>query len=130
MKRLRTKLAAVAGAFIVSVAVLSFPMGRTAAADQAASTESRAAIILPIACDNLGYDDLPCFNPKSTTKAPQLTRLASQRARLTNFYTAPPTCTVSRTCLLTGRIPQRHDLDYQLPGVKGNYSSPRNGSKK
>lgn len=77
--------------------------------------------ILLITCDNLGYGDLPCYNPKSSIRAPHLDRLASQGARLTGFYTASPTCTVSRACLLTGRIPQRHGLDYQLPGVKGNY---------
>jgi len=77
--------------------------------------------ILLITCDNLGYGDLPCYNPKSNVRAPHLGRLASQGARLTGFYTASPTCTVSRACLLTGRIAQRHGLDYQLPGVKGNY---------
>ncbi len=77
--------------------------------------------ILLITCDNLGYGDLPCFNPKATIKSPNLDRLASQAAKLTSFYTASPTCTVSRACLLTGRISQRHGLDFQLPGVKGNY---------
>lgn len=77
--------------------------------------------ILLITCDNLGYGDLPCYNAKSDIKAPNLDRLASQGARLTGFYTASPTCTVSRACLLTGRIAQRHGLDDQLPGVKGNY---------
>ncbi len=77
--------------------------------------------ILLITCDNLGYGDLPCYNSNSNIKAPHLDDLAAQGARLTGFYTASPTCTVSRACLLTGRIPQRHGLDYQLPGVKGNY---------
>ena len=77
--------------------------------------------ILLITCDNLGYGDLPVYHPQSEIKAPHLTRLASQGARLTGFYTASPTCTVSRACLLTGRIPQRHGLENQLAGVKGNY---------
>lgn len=77
--------------------------------------------ILIITADNLGYGDLPCYNPKSTIKAPNLDRLAAQGARLTSFYTASPTCTVSRACLLTGRIAQRHGLTNQLPGVQGNY---------
>ena len=77
--------------------------------------------ILLITCDNLGYGDLPIYNSASEIKAPNLTRLASQGAKLTSFYTASPTCTVSRACLLTGRIPQRHGLDFQLPGVEGNY---------
>ena len=77
--------------------------------------------ILIITADNLGYGDLPCYNPNSKVVAPNLDRLASESALLTDFYTASSTCTVSRACLLTGRIAQRHGLDYQLPGVDGNY---------
>ena len=77
--------------------------------------------ILLITADNLGYGDLPCFNPSSRVLAPRLDRLAEQGARLTQFYTVSPTCTVSRACLLTGRVPQRHGLTDQLPGIVGNY---------
>ena len=77
--------------------------------------------ILIITADNIGYGDLPTFNPKSTVKSPRLDQLASEGAILTSFYTASPTCTVSRACLLTGRIPQRHGLENQLSGIKGNY---------
>ena len=77
--------------------------------------------ILIITADNLGYGDLPSYNAKSPIKTPSLDRLVGQGARLTGFYTASPTCTVSRACLLTGRIPQRHGLVNQLGGVKGNY---------
>lgn len=85
------------------------------------AAEQQPPSILLITCDNLGYGDLPCYNAESEVQAPHLDRLASEGARLTSFYTASPTCTVSRACLLTGRIAQRHGLDYQLPGVKGNY---------
>jgi len=77
--------------------------------------------ILLITVDNLGYGDLRMYNPASEIKTPHLDKLASQGARLTSFYTASPTCTVSRACLLTGRIPQRHGLTDQLGGVAGNY---------
>ena len=77
--------------------------------------------ILIITADNLGYGDLTCYNPDSPIKTPRLDRLAASGAKLTSFYTASPTCTVSRACLLTGRVAQRHGLDYQLPGIKGNY---------
>ena len=77
--------------------------------------------ILIITADNLGYGDLRCYNADSSIKTPNLDRLAEQGARLTSFYTASPTCTVSRACLLTGRIPQRHGLTNQLGGVGGNY---------
>jgi arylsulfatase A-like enzyme len=77
--------------------------------------------ILIITADNLGYGDLPCYSSKSSIIAPRLDRLASEGARLTSFYTASSTCTVSRACLLTGRIPQRHGLLDQLSGEEGNY---------
>ncbi len=95
---------------------------------QSACGRERSNILL-ITCDNLGYGDLPCYNPDTSIQAPHLDRLASQGARLTGFYTASPTCTVSRACLLTGRIPQRHGLDYQLPGVQGNYGIGLNHSE-
>lgn len=77
--------------------------------------------ILIITVDNLGYGDLQMYNPESEIQTPHLDKLATQGCRLTSFYTASPTCTVSRACLLTGRIPQRHGLTNQLPGVEGNY---------
>lgn len=77
--------------------------------------------ILIITADNLGYGDLRCYNPESPIVTPNFDRLASEGALLADFYTASSTCTVSRACLLTGRIPQRHGLVNQLPGVEGNY---------
>ena len=77
--------------------------------------------ILIITVDNLGYGDLRVYNENSPIKTPNIDRLATQGVRLTSFYTASPTCTASRAALLTGRIPQRNKLDYQLGGVKGNY---------
>ncbi|MEX2577528.1 MAG: sulfatase-like hydrolase/transferase [Verrucomicrobiales bacterium] len=82
---------------------------------------AEAPNVLLITCDNLGYGDLPSYNEETTIRTPNLDRLASEGARLTQFYTASPTCTTSRACLLTGRIPQRHGLENQLPGIEGNY---------
>lgn len=77
--------------------------------------------ILIVTVDNLGYGDLRCYNRNSPIKTPCLDRFAQEGARLTDFYTASPTCTVSRASLLTGRIPQRHGLTDQLQGIPGNY---------
>ncbi|APZ94092.1 sulfatase-like hydrolase/transferase [Fuerstiella marisgermanici] len=85
------------------------------------AADSSPPNILLITADNLGYGDLRCYNPESVVRTPNIDRLATQSARLTSFYTASPTCTVSRACLLTGRIPQRHGLVDQLAGLKGNY---------
>lgn len=91
------------------------------AKEQAAAGPPRPPNILLITCDNLGYGDLPTYNSSATIRSPALDKLASEGALLTSFYTASPTCTVSRACLLTGRIAQRHGLVNQLPGVEGNY---------
>lgn len=107
---------------------MTFALGSLAAAPGGAGAPQRPNILL-ITADNLGYGDLRCFNPNSAVRAPHLDRLAAQGARLTGFYTASPTCTVSRACLLTGRIAQRHGLDYQLPGIEGNYGRGLNPSE-
>jgi arylsulfatase A len=83
-------------------------------------TRSRPNILI-ITADNLGYGDLRCYNPRSRIPTPNFDRLSGESARLTGFYTASPTCTVSRASLLTGRVPQRHGLVRQLPGIEGNY---------
>ena len=77
--------------------------------------------VLIITADNLGYGDLRCYNPESKILTPRLDEFAASGVRLTDFYTASPTCTVSRACLLTGRVADRHGLTNQLPGIEGNY---------
>lgn len=69
--------------------------------------------ILLITADNLGYGDLGCYG-NDEVLTPNLDRLATQSVRSTDFYTASPTCTVSRATLLTGRYPQRIGLNHQL----------------
>jgi len=76
--------------------------------------------VVIITADNLGYGDVGCYGNR-TIKTPHLDRLAVEGVRCTDFYTASPTCTVSRACLLTGRYPQRHGLVDQLAGLAGNY---------
>ncbi len=95
----------------------------------AGETESQRPNILLMTVDNLGYGDLQIYNPKSKIVTPNLAKLASRGVRLTQFYTASPTCTVSRACLLTGRIAQRHGLINQLPGLEGNYGVGLNHSE-
>ncbi len=106
----------------VYVALLTSSLApRFLLADESNSDAGRPPNILIITADNLGYGDLQSYNSTSKIRTPNLDRLATQGARLTGFYTASPTCTVSRACLLTGRIPQRHGLTNQLGGVAGNY---------
>jgi arylsulfatase A-like enzyme len=89
--------------------------------DQPVADPPRPNIVL-ITADNLGYGDVGCYG-NSLVKTPHLDQLAMQGVRCTDFYTASPTCTVSRASLLTGRYPQRHGLTWQLPGIAGNYGT-------
>jgi len=69
--------------------------------------------IVLMTADNLGYHDTRCYgNDRVIT--PNIDRLAAQGVRCTNFYSASPTCTVSRAAYLTGRYPQRNGLTHQL----------------
>lgn len=79
--------------------------------------------ILIITVDNVGYGDLRVYNEHSSIITPNIDKLAESGALFTSFYTASPTCSASRAALLTGRIPQRNKLDYQLPGIAGNYGT-------
>jgi len=74
---------------------------------------ARRPNIVLITADNVGYHDLGCYGNESN-KTPSIDRLAAQGVRCTNFYSASPTCTVSRAALLTGRYPQRNGLTHQL----------------
>lgn len=77
--------------------------------------------ILLITADNLGYGDLGCYGNK-VIKTPRLDQLAREGLRCTSFYTASPTCTVSRATLMTGRYPQRIRLNHQL-NFEENYGA-------
>ncbi|MGH7200505.1 MAG: sulfatase-like hydrolase/transferase [Planctomycetaceae bacterium] len=90
------------------------PIGAVGAEDAAPPN------VVLITADNLGYGDVGCYG-NDVIKTPHIDRLAAEGVRCTDFYTASPTCTVSRASLLTGRSPQRHGLTIQLPGIAGNY---------
>ena len=92
---------------VVLAALLSMALQAAAAAS------SRPPNIVLMTADNLGYSDLGCYGNKEN-KTPEIDRLASQGVRLTSFYTAGATCTVSRATLLSGRYPQRIGLNHQL----------------
>lgn len=70
------------------------------------STEIDRPNVVIIFCDDLGYGDLGCFG-HPTIRTPNLDRMASEGARLTQFYVSSCVCTPSRAGLMTGRLPQR-----------------------
>lgn len=81
---------------------------------------ARSPNIVLMTADNLGYGDIGFMGNREVVTH-HLDELARSGVICTSFYTASPTCTVSRASLLTGRYPQRHQLLDQLPGLEGNY---------
>jgi len=70
--------------------------------------------VLLILVDDLGYGDLACLgNPM--TKTPNLDELHGGSARLTNFH-VDPTCSPSRSSLLTGRYSSRTGVWHTIMG--------------
>ncbi|TAE32879.1 MAG: arylsulfatase [Cytophagales bacterium] len=56
--------------------------------------------------DDMGYGDLSCFGATGY-QTPNIDRLAAEGMRFTNFLSAQPVCTASRTGLMTGCYPNR-----------------------
>lgn len=70
-----------------------------------ADTTERPNIVI-IYADDLGWGDISC-NANPGWETPNIDKLASEGARLTDFYVATPSCGPSRVALLTGRFPWR-----------------------
>jgi arylsulfatase A-like enzyme len=72
--------------------------------------------VIVILMDDLGYGDLEVYGG-GPYKMPNLTKLASQGMRFTNYYAAQATCSASRAGLLTGCYPNRVGINGALsPG--------------
>ena len=79
----------------------------------AAPTTARPNVIL-IMTDDQGYGDLACHGNK-ILKTPALDRLHSQSVRLTNYH-VDPTCSPTRSALLTGRYSTRTGVWHTIMG--------------
>jgi arylsulfatase A-like enzyme len=67
-------------------------------------------------CDDLGYGDLQCYNPKSIIQTPHLNQMAKAGIRFTRFYSAAPVCSPTRGSCLTGRHPYRYGVYFANTG--------------
>src|SRR5688572_15796218 len=85
----------------------------------AESVSPAAPNIIFILCDDLGYGDVKCFNPKGKIPTPNLDRLAAEGMRFTDAHTGSAVCTPTRYGLLTGRYSWRSRLQN---GVLGGLS--------
>jgi len=75
--------------------------------------------------DDAGYGDFS-HNGNPTIRTPNISKLASDGALFTQFYTTSPACSASRYSLLTGRYPGRSGLGSWVigPGSK-RYLHPK-----
>jgi arylsulfatase A len=71
---------------------------------------ARQPNILMFLCDDMGYGDPQCLNPKSKIPTPNIDRLAKQGMTFTDAHVAASICTPSRYSLLTGRYCWRSRL--------------------
>lgn len=69
----------------------------------AQATQPNFVIILT---DDQGYGDLSCFG-STQVSTPRIDQMATEGAKLTNFYMAAAVCTPSRAALMTGSYPRR-----------------------
>lgn len=65
--------------------------------------------IIIILTDDLGYNDLECYNALDTSiRTPNIDRLAAEGMRFTDWQSANCVCGPSRAAILTGRYPPRN----------------------
>ena len=79
------------------------------AASTCLSEESRPPNFVFIFCDNLGYGDIEPFGSE-VNHTPNLTRMAREGRKFTDFYVAAGVCTPSRASFLTGCYPRRVNM--------------------
>ena len=65
------------------------------------------ANVVVIVSDDQGYADISCYPHPDEVSTPNIDRLATEGARLTNGYASCPVCAPTRAGILTGRYQQR-----------------------
>jgi arylsulfatase A len=102
-----TRRTALKGAGALGLGALA---GRAPAAE---AQERRLPNIVIVFTDDLGYADLSCYD-STLIRTPVLDGMARRGMRFTDFYSGQPSCTPSRTALLTGRYAPRANLGVVL----------------
>jgi arylsulfatase A-like enzyme len=84
-----------------------------------AATREAHPNLVYILCDDLGYGDVRCMNPKGKIPTPNIDRLASQGMIFTDAHSSSAVCTPTRYGIMTGRYNWRSRLKN---GVLGGMS--------
>ncbi len=85
----------------------------TPAHAQLVSQVTRPPNIVLILMDDVGYGDLGSYGV-ADAKTPHIDRLAREGVKLTDFYANGPSCSPTRTGLITGRYQQRYGIEWPL----------------
>jgi arylsulfatase A-like enzyme len=75
--------------------------------------------IILILTDDMGYGDVGCYDGMFAP-TPNLDRMAAEGTRFTQYYSASPICSPSRTGIITGMYPARWRITSYLQTRKGN----------
>jgi arylsulfatase A-like enzyme len=106
---------------LAAVAVPAPSQARTAAAPASAPAPQaqRAPDIVLFIADDLSREDVGAYGSPDA-KTPNIDRLAREGMRFTNAFAASPTCSPSRSSILTGDYPGRN-------GAHANHSAIKDG---
>ncbi len=82
----------------------------------AAEGEPRPNVVL-IMCDDMGWGDPRCMNPRGKLATPHIDRLAREGIRFTDAHSPSAVCSPTRYALLTGRYAWRTRLKRGVLGI-------------
>lgn len=92
---------------------------RCAAEDTVASSVGNKPNILFIFADDWGWGDLSCHG-HPYVRTPNIDRLAREGTDFERFTVASGVCSPSRTAVMTGQFPARHNIDGHFAWVPSN----------
>src|ERR1700678_4358920 len=97
---------------------LMFAPAALSAQEKPSQPRAKAANVIIVYVDDMGYGDLGCFGNKKI-KTPHLDKMASEGVRFTSFYVTQAVCSASRAALMTGKYSNRAGILGALgPGNK------------
>lgn len=75
--------------------------------------------IIVILTDDMGYSDISCFGG-DFVPTPNIDRIANEGTKFTQYYSAAPICSPSRTSILTGMFPAEWNFTTYLNDRRSN----------
>lgn len=119
--RFATRRAVLRGGFLAAGAALAYSAGIAATRRGVVPAPPRRPDIVIFVADDLSWTDIGA-NGSPDARTPNIDRLARDGMRFTRTFAASPTCTPSRSAMLTGDYPVRN-------GAHANHSLIRDGLK-